>query len=149
MPTTFFYSLQNVYGMLSSFSSFSFLYSTVAKEVVLSFLLILRKSQNRKTLQGTISGEYSGGCGVITSQFCQKILELGIGSMALSSFSDFYFISSTVTKRSPFMFCFVLGKKKEETVNGAIRWRISGEYGGCGIIMVLFLTKTSCTSNDV
>ena len=55
--------------------------------------------------------------------------------MSLSSLSDSVFISSIVAKRRPFMGLFNLGNRKKS--QGAK----SGEYGGCGMIMVLFLAK--------
>ena len=62
-----------------------------------------------------------------------------------SSSFDAVFISSIVAqrRRSPFMGFFSFGNKKKS--QGAR----SGEYGGCGIISVLFLVKNSRTSNVV
>ena len=62
--------------------------------------------------------------------------------ISLSSLSDSVFISSIVAKRRPFMGLFNLGNRKKS--QGAK----SGEYGGWGMITLLFLAKKLRTSND-
>ena len=66
-----------------------------------------------------------------------------IFGMAFSSFSDSVLISSMLPKRRPFMVFFSFGNRKKS--QGAK----SGEYGGWGIITVLFLVKNSRTSSEV
>ena len=63
--------------------------------------------------------------------------------IALSSSSDAALISSIVANRRPFIGLFNLGKRKKS--QGAK----SGEYGGWGMMIVLFLAKKLLTSNDV
>ena len=69
--------------------------------------------------------------------------EMRLFGIVNSSCFDFSFISSIVAKRLPFIDVFSFGKRKMST--GAK----SGEYGGWGMIMVLFLAKNSRTSIDV
>ena len=63
--------------------------------------------------------------------------------IALSSSSDAALISSIVANLRPFMGLFNFGKRKKS--QGAK----SGEYGGWGMMIVLFLAKKLLTSNDV
>ena len=60
-----------------------------------------------------------------------------------SSFSDALLMSSMAVKRRPFKVLFIFGNRKKS--HGAM----SDEYGGWGIVPVLFLAKNSRTSNEV
>ena len=66
-----------------------------------------------------------------------------IFGIVFSSFSDALLMSTMVVKRRPFKVLFIVGNRKKS--HGAM----SGEYGGWGIVTVLFLAKNSQTSNEV
>ena len=64
-----------------------------------------------------------------------------IFGIAFSSFSDALLMSSMLVKRRPFKVLFSFGNRK--TLHGAM----SGEYGGWGIVTVLFSAKNSTNEN--
>ena len=66
-----------------------------------------------------------------------------IFGIAFSSFSDALLMSSMAVKRRPFKVLFIFRNRKKS--HGAM----SGEYGGWGIVTVLFLAKNSRTSNEL
>ena len=66
-----------------------------------------------------------------------------IFGIAFSSFSDALLMSSMAVKRRPFKVLFIFENRKKS------RGTMSGEYGGWGIVTVLFLAKNSRTSNEV